>query len=360
MKFGIFDHMDRGTVPLGEQYESRLRLIEAYDRSGFYAYHVAEHHATPLGMAPSPSVFLAAVAQRTRRLRFGPLVYPLPMYHPLRVAEEICMLDHLSGGRLDVGIGRGVSPHEIEHYGVDPKQAQANYFEAFAVVIKALTSRTLDHAGQFYTFRDVPIELEPVQRPHPPLWYGVSDPASIAWAAQNRINVVCNGPLAMVRGVVERYHAEWRAAGNAASEIPLMAMTRHIVIAETDEQAMAIARRAYARWYASFILLWNRHGTKPFRAAYPDNFDDCARMGFGVAGTPETVRDALATQVAEAGINYFLCRVAFGDLSFAESLRSVELFTKEVMPALASLPPVGGGGERSEPGGGTFAGSEQE
>ena len=109
MKFGVFDHMDRGTVPLGEQYENRLKLIEAYDRAGIRTYHLAEHHATPLGMAPSPSVFLAAVAQRTRRLRFGPLVYTLPMYHPLRVAEEICMLDQMSGGRLDIGVGRGIS-----------------------------------------------------------------------------------------------------------------------------------------------------------------------------------------------------------------------------------------------------------
>jgi alkanesulfonate monooxygenase SsuD/methylene tetrahydromethanopterin reductase-like flavin-dependent oxidoreductase (luciferase family) len=334
MKFGIFDHMDRGTVPLGEQYENRLKLIEAYERSGFHAYHVAEHHTTPLGMAPSPGVFLAAVAQRTRRLRFGPLVYPLPMYHPLRIAEEICMLDHLSGGRLEVGIGRGVSPHEIEHYGLDPAQSQAAYFEAFAILIKALTSRTLNHAGKFHTFRDVPIEIEPVQRPHPPLWYGVSDPASVPWAAKNRINVVCNGPVAMVRGVVDNYRAQWRAAGNTATELPLIAMTRHIVIADTDDEAMAIARRAYQRWYASFILLWNRHGTKPFRAAYPDNFDDAARMCYGVAGTPAKVRAVLAAQVAEAGVNYFLCRVAFGDLSLGESLRSVELFTREVMPAL--------------------------
>ena len=88
MKFGVFDHMDRGTVPLGEQYENRLKLIEAYDRAGICTYHLAEHHATPLGMAPSPSVFLAAVAQRTRTLRFGPLVYTLPLYHPLRVRKK--------------------------------------------------------------------------------------------------------------------------------------------------------------------------------------------------------------------------------------------------------------------------------
>src|ERR1700680_1475461 len=132
MRFGVFDHLDRDDQSLGDYYRARLQIIEAYDRAGFYAYHVAEHHSTPLGMAPSPSVFLAALAQRTRRLRFGPLVYPLPLYHPLRAMEEICMLDHLSGGRLDVGIGRGASPYELEYYGVDPAQASAIYKEAYA------------------------------------------------------------------------------------------------------------------------------------------------------------------------------------------------------------------------------------
>src|SRR6266851_6281807 len=106
--------MDRAGGALGAQYQDRLALIEAYDRLGFHAYHVAEHHATPLGMAPSPSVFLAAVAQRTRQLRFGPLVYALPLHHPLRLIEEICMLDQLSRGRLEIGFGRGSVPIEIE------------------------------------------------------------------------------------------------------------------------------------------------------------------------------------------------------------------------------------------------------
>src|ERR1700730_16662060 len=100
LQIGVFDHLDQGNVPLCEYYETRFKLIEAYERAGFYAYHVAEHHFTPLGMAPSPSVYLAAIAQRTKTLRFGPLVYALPLYHPLRLIEEICMLDQLSGGRL--------------------------------------------------------------------------------------------------------------------------------------------------------------------------------------------------------------------------------------------------------------------
>src|SRR5579885_617077 len=99
---------------MSDLYEERLRIAELYDQLGFHAYHLAEHHSTPLGMAPSPNLFLAAAVQRTRRLRLCPLVYPLVLYHPLRLAEEICMLDHMSGGRLDFGIGKGASPHELE------------------------------------------------------------------------------------------------------------------------------------------------------------------------------------------------------------------------------------------------------
>src|SRR5215470_9591036 len=129
MQFGVFDHLERNDLALGDYYEARLRIVEAYDRLGFYGYHVAEHHSTPLGMAPSPSVFLAAVAQRTRRLRFGPLVYALPLYHPLRMIEEICMLDQMSRGRLEIGFGRGSVPAELIYYGQDPAEAQERYVE---------------------------------------------------------------------------------------------------------------------------------------------------------------------------------------------------------------------------------------
>src|SRR5438094_2516104 len=100
MEFGVFDHLDRGSAPLKEFYESRLKLIEAYDRAGFYAYHVAEHHSTPLGMAPSPTVFLSAVAQRTHRLCFGPLVYAMPLHHSMGLAEEVRLPGQLGGGQL--------------------------------------------------------------------------------------------------------------------------------------------------------------------------------------------------------------------------------------------------------------------
>src|ERR1019366_6288725 len=159
MEFGVFDHLDRDDQPLADYYQARLQIIEAYDRLGIYAYHVAEHHSTPLGMAPSPSVFLAAVAQRTRRLRFGPMIYALPLYHPIRMIEEICMLDQMSAGRLEMGFGRGASPTELEYYGQDPKNAQQVYTEALELILQGLAEKTLTYHGRFFNFDNVPMEL---------------------------------------------------------------------------------------------------------------------------------------------------------------------------------------------------------
>jgi len=122
VQFGIFDWIDRNQLQLPDLYEQRLQCLEYADEAGFYCYHLAEHQATPLAMAPSPSVFLAAAIQRTQRIRMGPLVYLLPLYNPLRLVQEICMLDNLSRGRLEVGVGRGVSPFELAFYNVTPRR----------------------------------------------------------------------------------------------------------------------------------------------------------------------------------------------------------------------------------------------
>ena len=130
MDLGIFDHLDRREVPLDEFYESRLRLLEKYDAAGFSAYHLAEHHATPLGLAPVPGIFLAAATQRTRRIRLGPCVYCLPLYDPLRLIEEVCMLDQLSRGRFDLGVGRGIVPYEMAYFNLHHLETEEIYREA--------------------------------------------------------------------------------------------------------------------------------------------------------------------------------------------------------------------------------------
>ena len=164
LEFGVFDHLDRGNFSARQVYANRLRLVEAYDAAGFYAYHLAEHHATTLSMAPSPGIFLSAVAQHTSRLRLGPMVYVLPLYDPLRLIEEICMLDQLSGGRLELGVGRGFSPFELAYFGVDHLEARDLYQEVLAVILAGLTGDVLNHRGENFRYADVPMVMKPLQR----------------------------------------------------------------------------------------------------------------------------------------------------------------------------------------------------
>jgi len=329
MKIGVFDHLDRNDVLLHDFYEERLKLVEAYDRAGFYSYHTAEHHATPLGLAASPSVFLAAVAQRTQTLRFGPLVYTLPLHHPLRVVEEICMLDQMSQGRFDLGVGRGISPIETAYFGVNPEHRQAMYLEALAILRQALTGRTLTFHGKFYDYADVPMELEPFQKPHPPLWAGVGTPDGAESAGRNGFNMVANALTAQIRTLTDRYRAA--APPNAT---PLIGLARFVIMGETDEEALTIARRAYPLWHKHFHHLFRMHGTSPAGGDRPPQFDQIKDGGRGIAGSPATVTRMIKAQMEEAGTNYFVGQFAFGDLTLAEVRRTVDLFTREVMPAL--------------------------
>jgi len=334
MEFGVFDHLDRNDLPLADYYEERLRLIEAYDEAGFHAYHLAEHHATPLGMAPSPGVFLSAVAQRTRRLRFGPLVFALPLHHPLRMIEEICMLDHLSGGRFDIGFGRGSSPIELAYYGQDPAIAQEVYAEGLELLLQGLTRERVDFAGKHFCFRDVPMEIAPLQKPHPPIWYGVHAAESAARAARRGLNTVSLDPPAETRACTECYQAIWNTLRPGAP-LPRLGLGRFIVVAPSDAEALRLARRAYTRWHASFTHLFRLHGRSQAHPR-PADFDTLVARGQGIAGSPSTVTRFLRAQLAETGCNYVVGQFAFGDLSLDEMLRSVALFAAEVMPPLHS------------------------
>jgi alkanesulfonate monooxygenase SsuD/methylene tetrahydromethanopterin reductase-like flavin-dependent oxidoreductase (luciferase family) len=332
MEFGIFDHLDRNHLPLRDFYEARLNLIEAYDAAGFYAYHVAEHHFTPLGMAPSPSVFLSAVAQRTRRLRFGPLVYALPLHHPLRLLEEICMLDHLSGGRLEIGFGRGSSPVEIGFYGQNPETAQEVYAEALELILQGLSRKRLDFTGRYFSLDHVPLEIEPLQKPHPPIWYGVHSVESAQQAARNRFHIVSLDSAAESRAFFEAYRKVWLASQQSTGTMPKLGISRFIVVAENDGAAVSAARRAYAVWHRSFYHLFQLRGIVPAHPRPPD-FDALMQIGQGAAGNPQTIADFVRSQISESGATYFLGQFAFGDLTVEESSRSVELFSE----ALASM-----------------------
>ena len=332
MEFGIFDHLDRNDLPLDEFYETRLKLIEAYERAGFYAYHVAEHHSTPIGMAPSPSVFLSAIAQRTKTLRFGPMVYALPLHHPLRLIEEICMVDQLSGGRLEIGFGRGSSPTEVSFYGQDPAKAQEIYTEARELILRGLTHRTLTFEGKFFSFKEIPMEMEPLQKPHPPMWYGVHSIEAAERAARQSLNMLSLDSASETRKYHERYRQVWREL-HGDTPTPKLGVSRFVVVAENDSTALAIARRAYPIWHKHFYFLFALRGGKPAHPR-PAEFDKMMEIGQAVAGSPDRVRKLLQAELDRSAANYLVGQFAFGDLSLAEALRTVELFTKAVMPKL--------------------------
>lgn len=342
MRIGIFDHVDQSGGPLGQFYADRLDLVAEYDRLGFHSYHVAEHHATPLGAAPSPSVYLAAAIQRTSRLLLGPLVYTLPLYHPLRLIDEICMLDQMSNGRLQLGIGRGISPIEVGYFGIDPALGPDIYAEALQVILRGLATDRLSFAGQHYNFQNVPIALTPVQKPHPPLWYGLGRPEAVPWAADHAVNIVGNLPAAGMRTITDRYRAEWSARGHGPETLPKMAVSRHVVIAETEAEALAIARPAYLKWRESFLVLWLQNNQLPSpQAIFPETFDLAAAQGRAVAGTAAQVHEFLQRTVNEGGLNYLLARFMFGSMPVAAAIHSARIFAAEIMPHLGEAPHLG-------------------
>jgi alkanesulfonate monooxygenase SsuD/methylene tetrahydromethanopterin reductase-like flavin-dependent oxidoreductase (luciferase family) len=338
MRFGVFDHIDESGLAVGRQFEERLALIESYERAGFHAYHVAEHHNTPLGHAPSPSVFLAAATQRTTTLRLGPLVYCLPLYHPLRLIDEVCMLDQLSGGRLQLGVGAGVSPVEVGFFDVDWDSRRERFEEAFEILLAGLSSEELTHHGTYHDFDAVPMNMAPVQRPHPPLWFGISRPERAAWAAEHEVNVVALLPAPMVEPITDAYRQEWEALGRAADDLPFLGVSRLVVVAESEDQAMATARRAYRPWFTNLNHLWRKYGVpSPLDGVLPEDFVDWHNAGAGFAGTPAQARDYIAAQAQDGGTNYFCADLAFGDITFEEASRTVDLFEREIIPAFDAV-----------------------
>ena len=329
MKFGVFDHLDRNDLPLADFYEQRLEFVELYDRLGFYSYHLAEHHGTPLGMASSPSVFLAAVARATTRLRFGPMVYLLPLYHPIRLAEEIAMLDQLGRGRLDVGVGRGRSPVELESFGLDPAASEALFDESLEIVRRALTDGAVTFAGKHYNVKDARLAQHVFQTPHPPFWYGIGTPASVDRCVAAGFNVITIAKPDVAKETASKYFEAAAAAGLDA----MFGVCRFVVVADTTDEALAIARRAYPYWHKSFDYLFALHGIRPVQA-WPGDFDAMADLGLAFAGSPDDLAEALRSHVDHIGANYFVGQFVFGDMTVAESRHSIDLFCSKVMPAL--------------------------
>ena len=340
LQFGLFDWLDESGRGQGETYEERLQMLELADRAGFYAYHLAEHHATELSTVPSPDIFLSAVAQRTNRLRMGALSYVIPLYDPVRLLEEVCMLDQLSGGRLEFGLSRGSTGEHVEN---NPELAREMFDEALKVVLMGLSTGEIDFDGKHYHYNKVITRLRPVQKPYPPLWYPTSNLGSVTWVASQGMNAVFSVHLApdfdRVIQMAKTYWSELSAHAsdtgrlNAQVTDPKVGFMVHIHVAETDELARAQARPAYELFAHNFSYRYVRRGN-PERYADRRNFDHEMDRGSILVGSPTTVRNTLADMLERSGANYIAGCFSFGSLSLEQTLSSVELFAAEVMPAL--------------------------
>jgi alkanesulfonate monooxygenase SsuD/methylene tetrahydromethanopterin reductase-like flavin-dependent oxidoreductase (luciferase family) len=347
MKIGLFDHIEYGGRPLATLFDERLTFIQAADEAGFYCLQLAEHHATPLNMVPVPGVFLGAVARLTKRIRLGTLVYLLPLYSPLRLLEEIAMLDHLSHGRLEVGVGRGVSPFELKFHKVEHQDSREIFIDAFNCLSAGLNAKSLTYSGKHYQYDNVPIEMHPLQKPHPAFWYGSSGAEGSTWAGEQGMHFVTLGSMKLARQNIDTFKTAFAKRGSAAqpkAEFPggaAIGVQRHIFVDDTDEKARAWAKPAMETHLKNINWLRSKHGvtglTTRLNVVRGATFEECIEEGSVIAGSPATVRAEIERQARELGINYLLTYMFLGTMSLPEALRSLQLFSTEVMPHLAKL-----------------------
>lgn len=374
LQFGVFDHIE--PIPgqeLDKIYRDRLSQVEQFDAAGFYAYHLAEHHTPAVhSLAPSQNVFLAAASRTTHSIKLAPCIYVLPLHHPLRLIEEICMLDHLSGGRLEVGVGRG-GVLEAFFWGSDwdVDRNFAKYTETLDILRQGLSHDNLTYHGEFYNFEDLPMRLHPKQRPYPPMWYM----RNVEIAAKEGMHSIIVGTLDGFEANVKRYRRLWEEHQGAGAKTlqgtaPMIGLVTHMVIADNEEDAVQAAGPAWDEY------LWNlttprrleaeRRGLTQFQgdrlnprpAGLPDReagaeyqsatgvaeAQDKPRVEPGqvpeqsktatfrvIAGTPDTIRSYL-DEYLKTGANYFVCAFHFGNMPESIAERSIELFVNDVMP----------------------------
>jgi len=364
LQFGVFDHIEHMEgVPLEQLYRERLDQVARLDRAGFYAYHLAEHHSPSLhSMAPAQNVFLAAAAERTKQLRLGGCVYTLPFHHPVRLIEELSMLDHMSGGRLEIGVGRG---GELEAYywgmGGEPeieslkREVRGRYEESLEILMAGFTQPRINYAGRYYRFHEMPMRLRPLQQPYPPMWYM----RNVETAARHGMNALLVGGLHRLAAEVERYHGLWEQHQGpgfltAQGTEPKVGAVVYMVVAPTDEEAVDRAGPAWEQF------VWNLRvprrqeaeahglgslvatGAAGFGSGTRPGFADAAaedatlgprtgRVGGTIAGSPDTICRFIE-EYQQTGANYLVLALQFGSITHPEAMRSIDLLDREVLP----------------------------
>ncbi len=214
--------------------------------------------------------------------------------------------------------------------------------ESLETIIGGLTHDTLTHDGEFYHYRDVPMQMRPLQKPHPPFWYPTHAPESVAAIAARGMNVVTVGPDQRIRELANVYHEQWQKhlsdpdRLNRQVATPFFGVTKQVFIADSDSEAERIARPAYEAWRLNITALFRRmvgNGPLPTQGAMFGDYDSAIGGGGGLlVGSPAAVGEQLQQTAATSGANYLMCSFHWGSLTHAEAFRSLELFAAEIMP----------------------------
>ncbi len=324
-----------------EVFARGTEIAQAADRLGFDSVWCAEHHFSTYGYLSRPLMFATHLAAKTERIRVGSAVVVLPLHHPLIVAEEIATADILSGGRLDVGLGRGYQPYEFERLGHTLEESRERFEESVDILIKSFAGEPFSYDGKFYSFGETSLFPVPIQRPHPPIWVVGQSPESIVATAKRGFNLVSGGFGVSIERLREFGKSFDETVADEARRSSIRVSTQRPVYVTRDESELpAIVEQA--RWNMR-VTLSLRQGLqrvdKGRAIAIPfDNEPTHEELleRYFVMGTPETCI-AKIKQIQEAmGIDHFNASFWFGDLEQEKILRSMTLFAEEVMPTFQS------------------------
>jgi len=340
MKFGVlqFFSWPGKRVPLEKVYERAFQRIDVMERTGYDAVWLAEHHFSTYSVCPSIHMMGTHIAARTERLRIGTAVSLAPFYHPLRLAEEVALLDLLSGGRVNWGAGRGFDATEYRVFGVEREESYPRFRETVDVVMKAWSDERLTHHGEFFHFDDVEVLPKPVQDPHPPVWLASTSPDAVVWSARNGFTILMD-PHASHRDIAQKralYADELEKAGHSM-EGRVIPMARNIALGKTQSEAEEVARNGARFMFGNYLPPGIGAVARPTeKGAPPPGVWETGPQGASVdpveqyvnevviCGTPEKVIDDLQELGETLPLEYLMCT----PLSHA----SFELFTEKVLP----------------------------
>lgn len=333
-EFGLFDIMqvdpDR---PTAEILNERLAHHQEADRLGLDYVFLAERHFMPLYRAASPGLLLAALSRTTEQIRLGTLAYTLALHHPILLAEEISTLDHLTGGRLEVGLGLGHRPQEISGLGYPAEHRQAIFLENLMMMRQAWEGQPFKFDGALHHVDNVYVDPT-LQKPHPPLWFAGGDPQITAWAGRNGLSLAVGfAQDEQLKGSTEPFLNEEAPQGAPRRRVALM---RHIYISDSSEQAREEIITDLINLGHELVAnprgLPNVPERPPTREEAEAQYEDQRQRQIVVSGDAAAVAEALATSMQTIGANVFLANIHLTLVGDERIRRTLRLFAEDVVP----------------------------